>query len=140
MPKAVLDSTILVSAFLIKTGVSYELLQQAQAGVFTICASQEILDEVQKVLLKPRIRKKYHYPDEAITEYVQLLGLLAELATDLPAVHVVRDPSDDMILATALAAPAEYLVSRDKDLLSLGTREQISIVSPEDFITLLRQP
>jgi len=45
-----------------------------------------------------------------------------------------------MILASAIAAGADYLVSRDKDLLSLGEYEGIEILSPEAFLQTLRKP
>ena len=76
MTKAVFDSTVLVSAFLTKTGISRDLLSQAQAGSFSICVSEEILNEIERVLLEyPRIRKRYHYSDEAAQAYAALLAL-----------------------------------------------------------------
>lgn len=60
------------------------------------------------------------------------------LITDLPQVRgVVRDPNDDMVVACALRAGADYIVTRDKDLLSLGTHEGIRIVTPRQFLDLL---
>ena len=53
-------------------------------------------------------------------------------------IKVVRDPDDDMIIGCAIAADADYLVSRDKDLLSLGSHEGISIIAPEAFLQILR--
>ena len=50
MYKVVLDSTVLVSAFLAKTGVSAELLHKAKDGGFDICLAEEILEEVQRAL------------------------------------------------------------------------------------------
>ena len=44
-----------------------------------------------------------------------------------------------MIVACALAAGANYLVSRDKDLLSLGEHEGIAMITPEAFMHLLRK-
>jgi predicted nucleic acid-binding protein len=43
-----------------------------------------------------------------------------------------------VILASAIAAGADYLVTRDKDLLSLGACEGISIIKPEAFLHVLR--
>jgi predicted nucleic acid-binding protein len=43
-----------------------------------------------------------------------------------------------MIVACAIAAKADYLISRDKDLLSLGAYEGISIINPEAFLRVLR--
>lgn len=49
---------------------------------------------------------------------------------------VARDPDDDKILACAVAA--EYLISRDHDLLALGGYGQIKIVSPEALLRIVR--
>ena len=52
MPRAVLDSTVLISAFLAQHGVSNELLRHARAGAFLLCLSEEILAEAMDVLLE----------------------------------------------------------------------------------------
>ena len=62
------------------------------------------------------------------------------MLTELPPLTgIVRDPNDDMVLATARAADATYLITRDLDLLSLQTYEGISILTPEVFMALLRE-
>jgi predicted nucleic acid-binding protein len=43
-----------------------------------------------------------------------------------------------MILACALAATADYVVTRDDELLSLGSHEGVIIITPEAFLTMLR--
>jgi predicted nucleic acid-binding protein len=43
-----------------------------------------------------------------------------------------------MIIACAVAAGADYVISRDDDLLSLGTYEGIVMVTPEAFMDVLR--
>jgi len=139
MRKAVLDSTVLVSAFLTKTGVSYQLLRQAEAGVFIVCVADEILEEVAKVLQYARIRKKRLYTDEDIHKYITLLGSIGKLITPLPKLRaVIRDPNDDMIVACAVKAKAEHIITRDKDLLELGRYRKIEIISPEAYLALLR--
>jgi predicted nucleic acid-binding protein len=68
------------------------------------------------------------------------IALTSKVIFDLPDVHIVdRDPNDDMIVATALKAKADYLVTRDKDLLSLGSYHGIQIVTPEAFMEMLRE-
>jgi predicted nucleic acid-binding protein len=47
---------------------------------------------------------------------------------------------DNTIVACALATHAHYIVTRDKDLLDLQSYQGIRILSPERFLTLLRQP
>jgi putative PIN family toxin of toxin-antitoxin system len=142
MPSAVLDSTVLISAFLAQRGVSNELLRHAREGAFVLCLSAEILDEAQGVLLdeERRHRQRYHYPNEEAINFIDGLRTFANLVTDLPQVTVVaRDPNDDMVVATALRAQAAYIVTRDKDLLSLELYEDITILTPEAFIAIVRE-
>ena len=142
MPSAVLDSTVLISAFLAQGGVSNELLRHAREGAFLLCLSAEILDEAQGVLLdkERRHRQRYHYPNAAAISFIDGLRDFAHLVTDLPQVAVViRDPNDDMVIATAQRAQAPYIVTRDKDLLSLQHYEGITMITPEAFIAIVRE-
>ena len=68
------------------------------------------------------------------------LRLVAHLVTDLPQVTaVIRDPNDDMVIATAPRAQAAYIVTRDKDLLSLQSYESVTMITPEAFIAIVRE-
>ena len=142
MPSAVLDSTVLISAFLAQRGVSNELLRHAREGAFHLFLSEEILDEAQGVLLdeERRHRQRYHYPNEEAIHFIEGLRVFAHLVTDLPQVTVViRDPNDDMVVATAERAQAAYIVTRDRDLLSLHYYEDITMITPEAFIAIVRE-
>ncbi len=48
-----------------------------------------------------------------------------------------RDPTDNRVLEAALAGSADYIVSGDNDLLVLVQFEQIPIIRPVDFLTVL---
>ena len=50
-----------------------------------------------------------------------------------------RDPKDDEILGCGLAARADFIVTRDPDLLVLGKPFGISIVMPRQFLRVLVQ-
>ena len=58
MAKAVLDTTVLVSALLNLNpgGVSYELLRLAKQGTFELYISDEILEETAETLRYARLR------------------------------------------------------------------------------------
>lgn len=141
MTKAVFDSTILVSAFLAKNGISGELLHQAKDGAFVLCLSEDILEETQRVLLEySRIRKRYRYTDQSVINYIKGLRIATHLITDIPEVNIVaEDPNDNMIIACALKVKAGYLISRDNHLLSLGKYQTTKLISPEEFIKKLRE-
>jgi uncharacterized protein len=61
------------------------------------------------------------------------------LISDPPEVRIVRDPNDDVIVACAVAAGADYLVKRDNDLLSIKEHQGIDIITPEAFFLRLRR-
>ena len=63
---------------------------------------------------------------------------LAEIIEPPPLPRpVCRDPDDDKVLALALAAKVAFIVSGDKDLLSLSSFEGVRIVTPADAIALI---
>jgi uncharacterized protein len=135
---AVIDSTVLVSAFLTEGGVSAELLRYAREGVFLVFLSEDILTEIEHTLAYDRIRERYDYTDDDVADFLTRLRLAANLVNELPSLTVVRDPNDDMVIATAVRAQAAYIVTRDNDLLSLQQYEGITVISPEAFIALVR--
>jgi putative PIN family toxin of toxin-antitoxin system len=141
MPSAVLDSTVLVSAFLTPGGAADALLDQAKGGRFLCVLAEDIVAETVRVLLeRPHIRQRYSYTDADVQAYAQGLRQAAFLVSALPSLSgIVRDPNDDMILACAAAASASHVVTRDPDLLSLEMYEGIAIVAPEAFLALLRR-
>ena len=91
------------------------------------------------LLTGERIRKHYAYTDDDVVGYCRHLTALASIVSRVPEVRVVRDPNDDMIVACAIAAGANYVVTRDKDMLSLDQYKSIRFVSPEGFLKILRE-
>ncbi len=141
MHKVVFDSTTLVSAFLRKTGLTGVLLKRAAEGECELYLADAIIDETEHVLLnREHLRLHFLYTNIDVEEYVTLLRTFAHIVSNLPDITVCRDPNDDYILATAVAAGASYLVARDKDLLSMVKYEEVAILTPEAFLQLLRTP
>lgn len=142
MAKAVLDSTILISAFLTPAtgGASVDLLRAAAVGAFSLFVCESILEETRRVLLtSKRIRKRYLYADTAVERFCTDVAELGNAVVRVPTIRVVRDPSDDMVIACAIAAAADYLITRDDDLLSLKCYNSVRVVTPEEFHRILRE-
>ena len=71
-------------------------------------------------------------------QFLDGLARSAELVGDQRQVPAVtRDPSDDQVIAGAVVAQADYLVTGDRDMLVLGKHEGIGIVTPRQFLDLL---
>jgi len=102
--------------------------------------SDDILEETAATLAaSERNRRRYKYSDEHIVASCEELARIGTVIFDIPNLTgIVRDSNDDIIVACAVAAKADFLVSRDKDLLTIGSYEAIDMVTPESFLHILR--
>ncbi len=57
----------------------------------------------------------------------------------VPVTGVATHPEDDLVLSTAASAAADYLGTRDRQLLRLGTFQGVRIVHPADLADLLHE-
>lgn len=141
MPRAVVDTNVFVSAFLFhdRGGVPVELLHRLAEGRFTLVLCRALLEELTDVLTRdPSVGERYGYTPEMVALYLTTLEAHADFAEPpMPVAPISRDPSDDIVVATAVTADAPYVVTGDNDLLSLGTYESVSIVTPRQFLDLL---
>ena len=119
----VFDCNILLQAVARKTGPAAACLRLAEEGFVHLRLSEEILTELSGVLKRPTIRARYHeLTDEIVEDFLKRLRSTAEITSDVPArFSYPRDIHDEPYLNLAIEAEANYLVSRDKDLLDLMT-------------------
>jgi predicted nucleic acid-binding protein len=69
-----------------------------------------------------------------LVDYYDAVEVVTPLST--PSV-VAADPDDDHVIAAAVAAGADLLISGDRHLLALGTHANIQIISPAEAIRIL---
>jgi putative PIN family toxin of toxin-antitoxin system len=97
-----------------------------------------ILDEIVRVLRSPRLRRLIRLTATELNGLTETLLLDAEVTPGRLAVEVVtRDPSDNMFRACAVEGRADYIVSRDDDLLTLGSCQGIPIVKAAEVLRIL---
>ena len=129
-PRIVLDSNVIISAFLFG-GPPARVLDRALAGAVQCFTSLPILDEVRDVLLRP----KFGLASAQALAMVEEFHDLCQIVTPREKVRAVRaDPDDNMILACAIAADANLIISGDSHLLSIGQWRSIRILSPAEFM------
>jgi putative PIN family toxin of toxin-antitoxin system len=134
--RVVLDTNILVSAMMIRTGNPAAIYRAWQEGRFTLLTCEEHLDELRATLRKPRLAERIK-PYRA-GGLVNEMKNLAEIVDSLPRVRRSPDPTDDFLLALCEAGEAEYLVTGDKTgLLALDHHKATRIVSARAFAALL---
>ena len=129
LPRLVLDTNVLVSAFLWR-GLPGRLIELAGEREIQVYTSRVLLEELSATLAKKKLAK---YVAATGLSAGQMLVAFKRLATAVTTrqldERVSRDVDDDAVLACALAARAELIVSGDDDLLVLGSFKDIAIVS-----------
>ncbi len=139
MLKAVLDTNVLVSGLISPGGAPALLIGAWREKKFELVLSPAILEEVAEVLQRDKIRRYYEHIDKDLPrKYVTGLRRFATLVTGrVEAKGVCADPQDDKLIAAALEANADYLVSGDEHLLSLKEYREVRIVRPAEFLARL---
>jgi len=136
--RIVLDTNVVLSALLWR-GTPYRLFQtirrQEHAQLFTSAA---LLGELGEVLIRPVPQKRLallgHAAHEVLADYIDAVELVTPLAT--PPV-IAADPDDDQVIAAAVAAEVDLIVSGDHHLLALGTHRGIRVVTPVEAIKII---
>ena len=117
-----------------------KLLRQPLRSRYELVLSEEILSETAaRLLTKESIRHYAEYTDEDVRSYLGWLLQAAELVHELPELSAVKnDPKDNMVIATAVKAMADYLVTGDRThLLKMKEYQGIPIISARSFLDLL---
>ena len=129
----VLDTNVWVGGIAFKKSISRRLLNCWEANEFFVLVSKEIVMEIIDTL-----RKHFFFTDdEAYTWYKKIYA--HALVVDIHSIiQKCRDVSDNKFLACAVDGKANYLVSNDNDLLSIGAIEGIPIVKIGAFYHILK--
>ncbi len=128
--RIVLDTNVVMSALLWR-GPPYRLLEAVRADAHSqLYSSPVLLAELTDVLSRRAVTAQLarigRTAREVLSDYLEAV----ELVDPEPLAPVSRDPDDDHVLAAALAASADLIVSGDADLLVLETFRGIPILAP----------
>jgi len=126
--RVVLDTNTVVSGFL-WGNEPRALIDAAVEGRIELFTSEVLIAEIEDVLPRARFAARLAEKQLAIPALIERYRVLANIVA--PAVlsgPVSKDPDDDLVLATALAASADLIVSRDKHLRNLKYFHRIPIV------------
>ena len=140
MLKVVVDTNVLVSGTILSRGNPFEILESWRRKEFALVLSAEIIAEIEAVLRRPKIFKKYALTETLIARLIAALDQEATTITPMPIDPIPNvEPADLKFLACAEASDADYLVTGDQGLLALKTHKRSRIVSPRAFLAFLRE-
>lgn len=120
-PRVVVDTNLVVSGLLNPFGAPAQLIVARRRGEFTLLVTDQLRAEYERVLVRPRLARRYGLSSDAVATFLRQLharGVMAAAVGTLPV--QVRDEKDEPVLAAALGGNAAYLVTGDDDLLVLN--------------------
>jgi hypothetical protein len=137
--RVVVDTNVLVSALMKPASVPGLLLTRlVKDEAFEMVLSAAILEELRRVVRYPSVRKRIKGSDDELDLRIAMIDTVSSPVDVTGAVSgAVRDPDDDAILSTAVEGRADFVVTGDDDLLSLGQFERIRILRPRALLELL---
>lgn len=138
--RIVLDTNTLVSGVISAGGPPRRLLDGAITQTFEMCSSTVLLAELLDVLTREKFSARLAQAGLTPMNIVSELRRIAHVVTpdDVPRV-VANDPDDDHVIACAVAAQADIIVSGDKHLHSLGGQyKDIRIVSAIEALEFIK--
>jgi putative PIN family toxin of toxin-antitoxin system len=129
--RVTLDTNVYVSG-LNYSGNPYEILEFARAKKMLVAVSDDILDEVKRVL-----QERFQWPQRRASQARRDIKAFSQHVTPTTPINAVKDdPDDNRILECAVAAGSDYIVSGDNHLLKLGHYKGIQIIRVADFLEI----
>jgi len=119
-------------------GPPRQIIDHARAGAVTLHSSLTLLAELAEVIGRGKFAQRIQRAGVSALALIEDYQRLAVLLEPEPlATPVSRDPDDDHVLACALAAHADLIVSGDRDLLVLDRFQDIRILTAAQALAVL---
>ncbi|UCD14946.1 MAG: putative toxin-antitoxin system toxin component, PIN family [Candidatus Omnitrophota bacterium] len=131
--KVIIDTNIFVSALLGGKTCKF-ICDHFEQNVFTLVLSRLIIKEIKETLIHKEIG---HISTDDVEHLFRTINTHAKIVTPSKKVSVCRDPEDNKLLEAALAAKAHFLITGDKDLITLKTFHKTRIITPKEFLKIL---
>ena len=128
--RLVLDTNVVASGLLWAGGPPAKLIAAAQAGEVELTTSKTLLAELARILARKKFARAVTTSTLSIDDLVLGYAELTTIVTPAIITATSPDPDDDHVLACAIAAQADFIVSGDPDLLNLKQFHGMQIVTP----------
>ena len=137
MKRVVCDTNVILSGML-WSGAPRQVLVRIEQGKHILFTSRVLLEELDQVLKYPKfitIFVKAGVGRQDVLRWMVRHSTIV-MAKPLDRPVILADPSDDCVLACALSASAEAVVSGDKHLLDIHSFRGIPILNADRFLTV----
>ncbi len=151
--KTIFDCNIIWQSFFFGTGVSAKCKKLVDDDVITLFLSAETLEEMREVMSRPEFLAKFESVTETMIEkYLEQLAKKSVFIRSVPKkFKFSRDVDDEPYINLAIESKADYLVTRDNDLLDLMTgfdveskefrqrTRPLKVIEPLEFLKIVEE-
>lgn len=131
--KVVLNTSVIVSA-IGWGGASAQVLDLWKAGQIQLVVSDEIIDEYLDVLGRWVSEASLRNWQTWVTHPTKV----THIHSYVRRLQVSRDTTDNKFVDVAVGGGARYVITRDKDLLTIARFREVKFVTPQEFMTAFR--
>lgn len=137
--RVVIDTNVLVSGlFGIKDSPSSQILSAFRAQKIILATSPLIIDEIADVINRRRIVELTKMSQDERADFIDKLIERSDVTAGKQSLQITRDVKDDKFLICAIEAKADYIITGDEDLLTLKEYGGIKILTPREFLKVLK--
>lgn len=141
MLRAVLDTNVFVSGIKSQKASPGQIIDAWMKKQITIITSPQLLAEIHEVLMRPAILTLLKKTPNEVDAFIKLLIQKTFVTEGKLEIDVLKiDPDDNMVLAAAIEGQATYLVTGNIKHFPFKEYQDVRIVNPQEFITILNNP
>lgn len=148
--RAVFDCNILIQAAANSRNAASACFRLVEDNAISLYVSPATLQELEDVLSRDYVKNRFEFTEEVIKEFVDRVKNIAVVLENFPQVFSLpRDVDDEVYINLAVEAEADFIVTRDKDLIDLMTDHDnkskefrqkfrtLKIVQPLEFLRIV---
>jgi uncharacterized protein len=131
--RIVLDTNVYISAAILGR-VCEEIIQTCRFSNLEVFITKDIIEE-----LKDKLSKKFLWGKDQVKLFLESVLEFCNIIEIKEKIRFIKDdPDDDKILECAVSANCDFIISGDRHLLMLKSYKTIRVLSPADFLLLLK--
>lgn len=128
MEKVVLDTNVLIDGIKDEHSAAWRIVEKIFSGQVVLYVSRQLRGEYETILRREIFDENYR----------QRIYMVFNIAEEVRVNNIQRivhnDPEDDKVIATAITASADVLISEDRHLLDLDPYGDLRIMRPTEFL------
>ena len=130
--KVVLDTNVLVSSLIFggkPQQIENLILEKRVVGITSLTLLAEFIDV---------LTKRFRFNEFRLKQTEKKIKKNFTIVLPTSTIKIVKDDSDNRVLEAALEGNCYCIVTGDKELLNLGKFRGIKIVTPAEFLRLIK--